>query len=71
MEWNWVRWICEWELELEYFMGSFFKTQQRIITLANQNRDLMVGDCTSVKSSCTTDEIAMFLLGVEKGAFLM
>ena len=35
-----------------------------------QTKDLIDGDCTSVKSSCTTDDIAMFLLGVEKGAFL-
>ena len=35
-----------------------------------QTRDLIDGDCKSTKSSCTVDEIAMFLLGVEKGAIL-
>lgn len=35
-----------------------------------QTRDLIDGDCTSTKSSCTEDEIAMFLLGVEEGVFL-
>ena len=33
-------------------------------------RDLINGDCTSTKSSCTDDQIAMFLLAVEKGAIL-
>ena len=32
--------------------------------------DLINGDCSSTKSSCSEDQIAMFLLGVEKGAFL-
>ena len=35
-----------------------------------QTRDLINGDCTSTKSSCSEDEIAMFLLGVERGAIL-
>ncbi len=32
--------------------------------------DLINGDCTSVKSSCSANEIAMFLLAVEPGAIL-
>lgn len=35
-----------------------------------QTGDLINGNCTSTKSSCTEDQIAMFLLGVEKGAIL-
>ena len=35
-----------------------------------QTRDLINGDCTSTKSSCSTEEIVKFLLAVEKGAFL-
>lgn len=35
-----------------------------------QTNDLIDGDCTSTKSSCSTDETAMFLLAVEKGAVL-
>ena len=35
-----------------------------------QTRDLIDGDCTSTKSSCTDNEIAMFLLAAEKGAIL-
>lgn len=33
-------------------------------------RDLQGGDCTSIESSCKTDEIVFFLLGVETGAIL-
>ena len=35
-----------------------------------QTKDLINGDCTSVQSSCSTDDIATFLLALEKGAFL-
>ena len=35
-----------------------------------QTGDLIDGDCTSTKSSCSEDELAMFLLAVEKGAIL-
>ena len=35
-----------------------------------QTGDLINGDCISTKSSCTDNEIAMFLLTVEKGAIL-
>lgn len=35
-----------------------------------QTVDLIGGDCTSTRSSCSEDEIAMFLLGVERGAIL-
>ena len=35
-----------------------------------QTSDLINGDCTSTKSSCSEDQIAMFLLAVEKGAIL-
>lgn len=33
-------------------------------------RDLQGGDCTSIESSCKTDEIVFFLLGMETGAIL-
>ena len=33
-------------------------------------KDLINGDCSSTVSSCTVDEMAMFLLAVEKGAIL-
>ena len=35
-----------------------------------QTRDLINGDCTSTKSSCSVNQIAMFLLAVDQGAFL-
>jgi len=35
-----------------------------------QTRDLIDGNCTSVQSSCSNDDIAVFLLALEKGAFL-
>ena len=34
------------------------------------NRDLINGDCTSTASICSQDEVAMFLLALEEGAFL-
>ena len=35
-----------------------------------QTTDLINGDCTSTNSSCSENQIAMFLLGVERGAIL-
>ena len=35
-----------------------------------QTTDLINGDCTNTSSSCSENEIAMFLLGVERGAIL-
>ena len=35
-----------------------------------QTTDLINGDCTNTTSSCSEDQIAMFLLGVERGAIL-
>ena len=54
-------------LQLAWSIQKAFNTSRYVYV---QTHDLMDGDCTSVQSLCSQQQLAMFLLAVEKGAIL-
>jgi hypothetical protein len=53
------------ELESPLSLHKIFKLLFSIATT-----DLINGDCTSTNSSCSENQVAMFLLGVKRGGVL-